>query len=118
LKSVIERRPEATTTLHSDAHNPDRKVFHTVYHDDAALKKTQNYRQHAGLKQGDKLSMLDNAPIYAAFNIPDVGQWSLFQRDYPDVVTGLRSRDAGEREKASRQLAILKPEWAMIEEIK
>jgi len=116
MKKLIETSAMKTVIQHTDAHIPGRYVFETIHHDDVAQDKIDRFRAHGGLKQGAKLSVMDNAPITYAITVPDVDQWARFKLEQPDLVAGLRSRDRVEREKAARMILILKPNWSMIDQ--
>ena len=113
MKRLIERSKYKTVVEHTDAHNPTRQVYRTVYHDDEALDKNRRLRRDGLMVKGHRLPMFDGQRVHYAFSIP-ADQLALFQRDNPDFMTELRSKDDAIRMKAALRLAILHPEWSVL----
>ncbi len=111
MKKLIERSNTSTLTLHRDDHVEGKYYFHTQYHDDAALEINKRIRLEGLMPSGKQCPMLDDSTVAYSFSCPDGQQWSLFQRDYPDMYRALMRGDKQERFKAARELSILHPGW-------
>lgn len=115
MKAVIGRTPNSITTLVRDNHDESGKyIFHTRIEDDAHLERNKRIRLESLIAKRAKFSFHDGEPVLFAFSIPQES-WGFFQRDYPDIARGIRSRDYQIREESARKLQILHPEWVITE---
>lgn len=113
MKKLVERTPYKTIIEHTDAHVKDRYVYETKYHDDVALDKNQRLRRDGLMVKGQRLPMFDGQRVHYAFSIP-ADRLALYERDNPDFMTELRSKDDAIRMKAGRRLSIEHPEWCVL----
>jgi len=82
----------------------------TTFFDDESLKQNQRIRESNILDKA-KLALHDGEDVRMAFSIPSSLQYTLFQKDHPEVYKLLMSADETERMSGARQMAILKPSW-------
>jgi len=114
MREVIGFGRNSVTEIIRDNHDESgRYYFHTTYHDESHLERNKRIRLEDLMPKHKKVPLYEGATISHCFSIPP-DQWSVFARDYPDIVKGLESRDPEECMKAARMLQILHPEWSTI----
>ena len=113
MKTVLHRSPGATQVMHRDAHDPNRQVFRTEFHDDHALAQNQRIRSAGLMKRGDEVMGM---PVHFAFSIPSVEKYNDLIRRYPDLMLALKSRDASIFLPAAKRFAKKFPEYCVLKE--
>ena len=110
MKAIIDVGRRSVTRLITDAHVDGVYNFHTEYLNDDLHDRNQRIRLEGLMQRGQRLPLMDGAEATHCFSIP-VDEWALLKRDYPDLVSGLESKDIEENNKAAERLRILKPHW-------
>ena len=90
----------------------DKFYVETIHNDDAALDKNKKIVA-SGMLDKSQLGLHDGADIRFVISCPDVLQWNIFKKKYPDVWQSIRSIDESIRMKGCRQLQILHPPWVV-----
>ena len=84
---------------------------HTTYYDDPVLELNKHLRDNDYLGKA-KFSLHDNADVLGHFQVPSAEQWSVYQRNNPDVVALLFSKEhEHERRAGLKRVHDDHPEW-------
>jgi hypothetical protein len=110
---LMWRTPTSETTIHVDAHNPDRAVIRSREYDKHFLERNKRIRLEGLMKKGQRLPF-DGSEVRYAFSIPPV-QHARLRRTDPDIIAMLDSKDIEENLKGAQRLAMLHPEWLITE---
>lgn len=113
-RSLIRNDSRITSHIVQDAHDPSTVYVETTDHDAQALDQIQRVKQAELLSQGQAFGAHEGAVLEYAFSIPSTWQWARFKRDHPDIARGLHSPNDTERLKAARRLALMKPQWVVM----
>ena len=90
----------------------DTLFVHTVFDDDAAIKRNTMLRD-ADLLTRAKLGIHDDADIRFILSVPSVMQWNLWKKAHPEDAKHLFGKDDVLRIRAAHRLSIEHPEWVI-----